>query len=164
MSNVKQIALSTLMYTQDYDEWLPPYMYANPADPQLLWFQVLQPYLKSNQVLFCPSDSASDSTQPPIWNNISYAWNANYLWPPPYTSIPLATISAPSQTVLVGDSQGTISGVTNSFGMDAASLLLSPPRHLGGMNMGFVDGHVKWFKVPRVLTADNALWNTTGAP
>ena len=167
MSNIKQIALSSIMYSQDYDERLVPYQ--NTAAPILSWYQILQPYIKNNQVLFCPSDSNSDSSKPPIYNNISYGWNWYYLCYLPNSNfssggLSLAAISAPSETVMVGDSQGTVTGAT-AYGIYSQTLLLSPPRHLGGMNMGFVDGHVKWFNVPGVLTATNDnLWNTKGAP
>lgn len=167
LSNVKQIALSALMYTQDYDERLVPAK--DSATPILGWYQILQPYIKSNQALFCPSDSGSNSGQPAIYNNISYGWNWYYLTYLPngnFTSggLPLAAISAPSQTIMLGDSQGDIAPY-DSTSIDTNSIpLLSPGRHLEGMNMAFVDGHAKWFKLPGALTANESLWNTTGAP
>jgi type II secretory pathway pseudopilin PulG len=70
LSNTKQIGMAMLMYSGDYDEvimpwftqtWLP--RVANPpvgqeelrrADLQV-WTQLVQPYLKNKQVLYCPS-------------------------------------------------------------------------------------------------------------
>lgn len=46
-SNLKQIGLSFIQYTQDYDERLPA----------LYWIAGLQPYIKSEQIFVCPSDS-----------------------------------------------------------------------------------------------------------
>src|SRR5476651_72071 len=67
-SNLKQLALSLHMYTQDYDERMPrPYTGDNTITP-LAWYQSgangygiptwvdeLFPYIKNGQVLYCPS-------------------------------------------------------------------------------------------------------------
>ena len=72
-SNLKQLMLGCLQYTQDYDEYVPPYYpiydYAavaeNVASSSNMRLQgssaggaatsVLQPYLKSEQIFVCPS-------------------------------------------------------------------------------------------------------------
>ena len=66
-SNLKQMGLAFAQYTQDYDETLPD---ANPGDlcngghtygtlafdtNNVLWADVLQPYIKSLQIFICPS-------------------------------------------------------------------------------------------------------------
>jgi prepilin-type N-terminal cleavage/methylation domain-containing protein/prepilin-type processing-associated H-X9-DG protein len=65
LSNTKQIALGQLMYSQDYDETIIPSNTARESDPlewQLVgaWTNTLQPYLKSQQILFCPSFSETN--------------------------------------------------------------------------------------------------------
>src|SRR5262245_11840716 len=68
LSNAKQIALAMAMYLQDYDEALLPVamttgLPAQPSSPNpllrhadiLMWTQLLQPYVKSTQVFYCPS-------------------------------------------------------------------------------------------------------------
>jgi prepilin-type N-terminal cleavage/methylation domain-containing protein len=79
LSNMKQCALSILMYVQDYDETFPrvpnvadPYL--NPKGPVekqgwLYWAQMIQPYVKSPQILACPSDSGV-----PPWNLSTPTW------------------------------------------------------------------------------------------
>src|SRR6059058_3353568 len=67
LSNLKQCALATLMYVQDYDETFPrvpnvadPYLHPNqPVDKQgwLYWAQMVQPYAKNQRIFACPSDS-----------------------------------------------------------------------------------------------------------
>ena len=75
-SNLKQIGLGIIQYTQDYDEKYP---YGLNSDFQQGWATQTQPYLKSIQVFRCPSDS-NDST--PAYNSgfygaaMSYAANA----------------------------------------------------------------------------------------
>jgi prepilin-type N-terminal cleavage/methylation domain-containing protein/prepilin-type processing-associated H-X9-DG protein len=61
ISNFKQQMTAVLMYSQDYDEgypllqWLNTYD-ANPANPDKVLHQLLEPYIKNEQVFDCPSD------------------------------------------------------------------------------------------------------------
>lgn len=58
-SNLKQIGLGFMQYSQDYDEKFP---LARPgAAGTATWDVSLQPYLKSTQILVCPSDSTAPS-------------------------------------------------------------------------------------------------------
>src|SRR5436190_12490093 len=60
LSNLKQVAMATRMYSQDYDEVLVPlYLYSShpssgtqpTGNPYLLWYEdLLQPYVKSSNV------------------------------------------------------------------------------------------------------------------
>src|SRR2546423_14978469 len=77
LSNVKQIALGSAMYTQDYDEQFVV-AWGAPAGP---WTDLLQPYIKNGQerpgeswnrstgIWHCPSDGTGPS-------NVSYTTNA----------------------------------------------------------------------------------------
>src|SRR5947209_15466555 len=75
LSNEKQLLLSFHMYAQDYDEKFVPY--AGPdaagnnagcsAGVAIPWTFVLQPYIKSLQVLSCPDNNLG----------IAYTYNAN---------------------------------------------------------------------------------------
>jgi prepilin-type processing-associated H-X9-DG protein len=62
LSNCKQMALGTLMYTQDYDEVLPP--------KDTAWQPMLLPYHRNVKLYRCPSAL----TEP-----VSYAMNAEIL-------------------------------------------------------------------------------------
>src|SRR5438552_18288689 len=63
LSNTKQIALGELMYAQDYDEIIMPWEIINrnlyPVDAQIAanWTVLVQPYIKNQQILYCPSFS-----------------------------------------------------------------------------------------------------------
>jgi prepilin-type N-terminal cleavage/methylation domain-containing protein/prepilin-type processing-associated H-X9-DG protein len=61
MSNMKQIGLGLLQYTQDYDETYPQaYWYKNDADGTggyFQWTAATLPYTKSAQLFVCPSDT-----------------------------------------------------------------------------------------------------------
>ena len=56
LSNLKQLGLGLMQYTQDYDEAFPLVSFPTPADS---WTNSMQAYLKSRQILRCPSDSSA---------------------------------------------------------------------------------------------------------
>ncbi len=61
-SNLKQIGLGLLQYTQDYDEKLAKAYYSasvtqSNTTNQYKWMDVIQPYIKSSQLFTCPSDT-----------------------------------------------------------------------------------------------------------
>lgn len=61
-SNLKQIGLGLLQYTQDYDELLPHSFHDRGAasTPRYeSWMAMAYPYIKSVQLFYCPSDSES---------------------------------------------------------------------------------------------------------
>ncbi len=84
MSNLKQMGLGMLQYTQDYDERMVPIR----QDPGVtgarnVWFSLFQPYVKSTQLFVCPSDSNTGNIGT-YWFptaitpfRCSYAYNAN---------------------------------------------------------------------------------------
>jgi prepilin-type N-terminal cleavage/methylation domain-containing protein/prepilin-type processing-associated H-X9-DG protein len=159
LSNVKQLGLAALQYTQDYDEKLPPSYDAGA--PAKIWSQLIDPYVKSQQIFFCPSDSTHNSSNAISTSNISYGWNYYYLTYSPFGGyghggVSLAYIQSVSHTVLLGDSQNALPYVINYYGS-----YMPLARHLEGTNMCFVDGHAKWFKIPGALTANSSLWNAT---
>src|SRR5436309_4989834 len=57
LSNTKQLGTGIMMYTQDYDEYMPyGYMYNLPQQSQLwYWQDLVQPYIKNYGVYVCPS-------------------------------------------------------------------------------------------------------------
>ena len=57
-SNLKQIGLGIMQYTQDFDERWP--MGNAVSGPN--WRQVMQPYIKSTQLFMCPSNPAAQSS------------------------------------------------------------------------------------------------------
>ena len=55
-SNLKQIGLGLLQYTQDYDEKFPPA--ASSADAYG-WANAVQPYVRSTQLFQCPQETSA---------------------------------------------------------------------------------------------------------
>src|SRR3954471_3517680 len=62
-SNLKQLGLGVAQYTQDYDEKFPYAMVSNTSY-DFGWSVIIQPYVKSTQLLQCPSESTAPTTDP----------------------------------------------------------------------------------------------------
>jgi prepilin-type N-terminal cleavage/methylation domain-containing protein/prepilin-type processing-associated H-X9-DG protein len=152
LSNVKQLQLASLQYSQDYDEMMCP-----SWNNYTQWYNNLQPYLKNTQILYCPSNS---SIFP------GYGWNYAYLtlvsaggYSGPYAS--LGSIQSPAETVVMADS------AKNSLHYVISPAYDNPPGtnygpsavHNDGGNFGFADGHAKWFKIPSEITSSATFWD-----
>ena len=176
-SNLKQIALGVTQYIQDYDEKFPLQTTGGTPNPTYGWVDGIQPYLKSQQIFQCPSDSAGAVTTPGAANYSDYFINAAL----GDTSADQATATAAiydqggisqaavansTLTILNGEISGSSGTSTararfNGYSFVGVSSVTTPlhgaasrvthtsfiGRHLDGMNLSFVDGHVKWFKV-----------------
>ena len=150
LSNVKQLALGTMMYCQDYDERLPAsYTIGAPAGAQY-WYEILQPYIKNTQLLICPSWSSY---------TLGYGWNYStltYYWHSStggygYGGCPIGEIKSPAETVLLADSGAhQVSSGGWSNGMTYVITYARNPnnyfvylRHNETANVAFCDGHAK---------------------
>jgi prepilin-type N-terminal cleavage/methylation domain-containing protein/prepilin-type processing-associated H-X9-DG protein len=158
LSNTKQLGLGVMQYTQDYDEKLPgSWNNAVPEDESLWWGNKIQPYIKSSQLFFCPSDSKHTSSSPLNRWNTSYGWNYAFLDADIGTyakgGIALSAVYIPAETVMIADSNNDLPGIIYSQGLYAPLA-----RHLEGINVAFCDGHSKWYRVPGPISADDKLW------
>src|SRR5690606_37027528 len=65
-SNLKQIGLGIMQYTQDYDERFPRAwsVYGDTSVLPVGWADAIQPYVKSIQVFQCPSESTAPNSNP----------------------------------------------------------------------------------------------------
>jgi prepilin-type N-terminal cleavage/methylation domain-containing protein/prepilin-type processing-associated H-X9-DG protein len=65
LSDLRQLGVALMQYAQDYDETLPWSSFAVVPGQSInsiqnpKWSDVIQPYVKNDQVFTCPSDSAS---------------------------------------------------------------------------------------------------------
>lgn len=113
-SNLKQMALSVVQYAQDYDEKFPLVYQLKVVPYHEGWAQVLQPYLKSVQILQCPSESHAQNLVPDAGGGrdtgfCDYFYNHNL---GPYSSaagvttgysVSLAQVSNTALVVMNGD-------------------------------------------------------------
>ena len=144
LSNIKQLALATMQYAQDYDETLPFYGGTPLMTPQTR----IQPYLKNLQIWVCPSASAvygiywdGNAGWPPtiFGPRGSYGWNNRFI-----NGVRLAQLQTPAETGMWADSVITTSGTYTILWEN--NLYRTAAPHNEGGNMGFADGHAKWVK------------------
>lgn len=169
-SNLKQIGLGVMQYTQDYDERLPinwasasgsgsgevdifPYA-SQPGN----WIVGIYPYVKSWQLFICPSaEKWTDTSWPdgiPTGNSdtnyvgsgvVMHSMNAFSTSP-----LSLAAIPNPSSIILVQEyKQRTSNASIRPCNFDGSGYKFvlgagSSDLHFDGGNLLFCDGHAKW--------------------
>lgn len=98
-SNLKEIGLALLQYTQDYDEFMPMGAYYTAANSTSLgagWYGASYSYIRSLDMARCPSDLTKPSKGG--FQIVSYAMNMNLAGPYRYGK--LSTWAGPSVTVM----------------------------------------------------------------
>ena len=154
-SNLKQIALGIKQYVQDYDERYPPIdgqtgLAGNPG-----WAYATQPYLKSEQIFQCPSDSGPLPTAATPDARALEAGYSDYYMNFEIGGQSDAALSYSSNTILNGEGNG------NANYSATKPQAGSPARHLEGANYAYADGHVKWSRPERILQSRNNVSDTT---
>ena len=160
-SNLKQLGLGIIQYTQDYDEKYPSgeMGYNNPGTGavQATWDTVVQPYIKSSQIIVCPSDSAG--TSPPAGHPI-YGANAKRSYSAIHQvfgnlganqqPLSLAAVPASSMTIMLAERDQFFpsSNWTAYSYFNAIAPSQLPFRHLETGTFLYADGHVKSIKGP----------------
>jgi len=167
-SNLKQISLASQMYSQDYDEKLTYDIY---SVSNLAWADVLVPYVKNQQIFDCPSSQYRMGTNtgvtpnhfwrrnetvpsaPPANTWYSYGMNAWVDATNPTTTGPrgmaLAQITRPAEVIIFSDGDGASPFSINAgaFTLTNVTGQVAATRHNDGLNLAYVDGHVKWAKI-----------------
>jgi prepilin-type N-terminal cleavage/methylation domain-containing protein/prepilin-type processing-associated H-X9-DG protein len=194
-SNLKQLALGMIMYSQDYDERFPNWNWGrdrgNPpvsgaGSSPLPWYLAIFPYVKNQQLYICPSDKRCPWGGPigrMCCSDCKYErFPYSYGYNEPISANccnfnAVASIRRPADTLLLGDCRASLGGwEPNGLlaryiladrpyacagcgkGVDVTGMRDDYTRHLGGSNIAFVDGHVKWFRWDRLRTTN------TGGP
>lgn len=173
-SNLKQLGLGLLQYSQDYDETMVSQRYGAGGNGESTgrdltvrnykWMDAAYPYIKSEQVYVCPSDSSSGSDiKYTAWQNLtgsttstdygSYVLNLAY----PISSSPaesyspasmrfnsgaivtrtLASLQSPTTTILLADRfQPGVASYYFQFGglLGQPSIGNGPPRRVTDPN------------------------------
>ncbi len=172
LSNMKQLQLGFAMYTQDYDEHSMPLWWWTEA----FWPTFEYPYIKNEGIFSCPSDSYRSAFVWPLdqpqnlprsymlyvgasamgyagGNDASVEQPANYLvfvekgsnpnepWPEMYCPY------LPNQCCSSYSCGSTATGLN----FDRLTCPGATPRHSGGYNWTFYDGHAKWMRISQTL-------------
>ena len=185
-SNLKQIGLGIMQYSQDYDEKMPSYQADSPkADTP--WHFAIQPYLKSIQLFKCPSNSGPatpfvygtpDATYGIPSIPISYVANGGDESSTtgmgglrPFrkgfqTPTALASMIFPSTTIAISEVKNSAGAAVNPF-LDTNAKFYGAntgfTSHLKMANFLFIDGHVKALKPTATATTAVNMWTIDNA-
>ena len=174
LSNLKQVGLALMMYTQDYDETNPPYNdgVTNFNDANVVattpnFLGCLTPYTKNKGIYFCPSVPDVGGAQGCNANNCtSFLGNATVI------GVSLAIVPNPAEIVytqelfnkrsfafmrprVVSATAGTYSWW--HFPRGIGSLENYTTVHMEGGNVLFCDGHAKHRKAKSMRSSDYGL-------
>jgi len=165
LSNLKQIGLAFMQYSQDYDEAYP--LSSFPAGNNS-WTAGAQPYLKSTQLFRCPSDTGARwdaPAAPPAdsYYTTSYIMNAWIAGTNPYAKLP--ALQRPASVIILAEANADVAQRdhfhpfywTNDPDMAFSAYMhgqtwdgghnetteLALRRHLDTFNAMYGDGHVK---------------------
>jgi prepilin-type N-terminal cleavage/methylation domain-containing protein/prepilin-type processing-associated H-X9-DG protein len=166
-SNLKQIGLGILQYTQDYDEKMPPYFgseiqpdpYIKPDGTKMVpdvasggFKPLIMPYVKSEQLFACPSDIGDANDSIPYYtmndrNNTSYYFNAASNTVGGEKGIAGKSLAAISEAarVLMTTEKSASEGF--SWHQKEKNVFHYPDSK---SNVCYVDGHVKFIKIMQV--------------
>jgi prepilin-type N-terminal cleavage/methylation domain-containing protein/prepilin-type processing-associated H-X9-DG protein len=183
LSNLKQISLGWMQYVQDYDEMTPMSAWTTEAQDsgwRAIPFYRIQPYVKNETVMLCPSDAVPwldwDDHDLPMngdpgtpenprpgthWMRGSFAYNTQMGYTRP---ISIAAIERPGDAFLAWDathwyaSESHIQYYTwnkektgGQFGFEG--------RHNNRINMAYADGHAKSLGCGQVFPCRRREWN-----
>jgi prepilin-type processing-associated H-X9-DG protein len=188
LSNMRQWGLAMGMYCNDYHDYMP-YEGASVGGIDsgfnlVAWYNVLPHYINQTplkdlydssppniplpgqrSIYVCPSVTtpASNWIPPATASNpwFGYAMNRvlTGLAGKVYTR---SKAALPGQVILFSESENDSFPFTDGYFIGKLPPIPVPPRHSGGMNFVFVDGHAQWYKLDdysRTKTeANNADW------
>jgi prepilin-type N-terminal cleavage/methylation domain-containing protein/prepilin-type processing-associated H-X9-DG protein len=164
-SNMKQMGIAIMQYSQEYDEKMVPSQAGAPNYEY--WQYLVQPYIKSKDLFKCPSNSNGDKAYSGAGSDISnnYVANLGFSGADPDNTAPTATAEQVAQQVMskTGKSlaafdspSSTIEVVEYAAAGDGTGVMQIPlatgttqvgnnlfAGHLSTSNYLFADGHVK---------------------
>jgi len=136
LSNVRQLCTSMVMYCQDYDERFPQYWWdqsyaggsPTPNNATSLWFNAIYPYVKNAQIYNCPDNNYQFTTRQdghwgwftsganvtkiiglnPVFYDVVVGYGSSE--PLTYDHPKLASLSRPSETLIVADCLTSLTG------------------------------------------------------
>ena len=182
LSNTRQLGTGLQLYTQDHDEVLPHHVtdtwdFLNPAVGSN-WARAIFPYVKNQQVYFCPSTGPQAGAVAAGQPRVSYFGNGVVM---SQTGTSLAAVSRPADIIFLQENWYYITlAITrpreDSPGvfyywhyLDCDPTRQHPPqvapgccesyscRHFDGGNLLFVDGHSSYRRFVRLRSRDFGL-------
>jgi len=164
LNHLKQLAIATAIYVQDYDGFYPSSNNTNK------WPEALRSGYEDLAILFCPDDSSNPSPAPAAASADaaprSYVINAwtDYFdaLPQPVIAeiMPETTIQDPSDTIVFGEKEEGYGDFLMDLRTANELTVLDQTRHGNGANYAFADSSVRFLRFGQSLNPVN-LWAIT---
>lgn len=168
LSNVKQLTTGVLMYAQDYDEVMPPFVLDLSSNGSWstvsYWRGLIRPYVKSINIYTCPSNSQNSwngdvietSANRSIGGYAYYALLGAACWGGSFHNVTLAEIESPASCVMISDAARQPGSDRSVNTMTWGYYGMAPyPYHNDGVNISYCDGHAKWVIGSKVRPTDS---------
>jgi prepilin-type N-terminal cleavage/methylation domain-containing protein/prepilin-type processing-associated H-X9-DG protein len=179
-SNLKQLGLGLIMYSQDYDGGIVPYGYTPPGGAYTVtWAKLYIPlidYVKNDQIFRCPSAPQASKTYAPItsFQGSTYGFPYKAVAATGWAALDggagakLDAVPEASRTCMLGETMWN--PYYDNYGYGSAQFNIAKPIsvdpagssyhlnggiHLEGINFLYVDGHVKWLSANAVTSSVN---------
>jgi prepilin-type N-terminal cleavage/methylation domain-containing protein/prepilin-type processing-associated H-X9-DG protein len=166
VSNLRQLSVAIHEYMQDWDGWLPEFGDWGEASPEkyvsFRWYGHIMPYLKSREILHCPSDNVHNGLRAVTvrqlkWADLSSIPSLSYGYNWWLQQTRESVVALPSDTVLLGDAaflqcrdavvsmapRSSCYAYPNTTKHIVAGIA-GQERHGAGSNIAFCDGHVRF--------------------
>ncbi|MGA2137435.1 MAG: DUF1559 domain-containing protein [Verrucomicrobiia bacterium] len=176
LSNMRQWGLAMGMYCDDYHDYMPyEGTSGGPIDTGFnlrAWYNVLSTYIGTpplknlypptapdtsriplpgqKSIYVCPSVTAPASTwtPPATTSNPWFGYAMNRVNTGSGGHLYTRSLAAlPGQVILLSESENDVYSFTDGYYLGKNAPIPVPPRHSGGMNFLFVDGHAQWYKL-----------------
>ncbi len=160
ISNIKQLLQAAQMYRSDHDRRLVPARIWDNSYGTLgiTWCVLLQPYIKNEEILTCPLDSAPQTARNSTDLSHSYGINYGLTYLTGYGQQHLArsmsSLDRISDLIMFFDMKSEVGAMGSSYVAHQLSRVAF--RHTDKASFGFLDGHAKLLHANQV--GDGKFW------
>ena len=158
VNSERQQALAVFMYADDDAEILPPVAFADAGGKVTNWPRLLDPYLKSVRLHFCPTDHHAKTNSYGL-NELGFVDLTDEGSPPPNR---LSNFKTPTGTVMLGDlgtgddlvtlRPDTLKMVAPASDINDDKDARPNTRHSGRCDLEFMDGHTAFLRLGQFYT------------
>jgi prepilin-type N-terminal cleavage/methylation domain-containing protein/prepilin-type processing-associated H-X9-DG protein len=168
INSERQQALAIFLYADEHSDALPPVAFRNANGSITNWPQLLDPYLKSASVHFCPTDRQAKTNSYGL-NELAFV---DLTDDDPAPTIRLNAFKTPTATVMLGDlgtgddfttaRPDTLKMVAPAGDINDDKDARPLARHSQRCDLGFMDGHAGFLPLGRFYTNQTPanLWFT----
>jgi prepilin-type N-terminal cleavage/methylation domain-containing protein len=154
LMNLRALACAAGVYAEDYDGFCVPACAGwPPGVAGTSWEVLLQPYLRTTQVLLCPSDPLPATT---TWmNSYKHSYGINYeialVGGYAGASLSLWDLEDPAETILFFDLRGSLRSMGGTPRVNGVQFV--DARHGGRANFVFAAGNARKYKPETTLNS-----------